>query len=507
MRIAFATSHYENLAIEYLSALVKLDGHETALFFEPALFHNFFCDSNFLHDRVFNFRSRLLKSLEEWKPDIIAFSVISDNYRWTLDIAREAKKLTGAKIVFGGVHPTSVPDRTLAEGTPDFIVAGDAEEAFPELARALAAGTDPSGIANVGGRSGGKTWLNPPRPLMKDLDRLPFPDKDLFYRECALLVKKSYMISASRGCNYSCSYCWNSMIRKVYPEGFFRRRSPENAAAELEWAKARYGIERVTFYDEVFTSDRDWLEKFLEIYRRRVGLPFFCCVHPDNIDEAVVKLLEDSGCGAVNIGLQTANEDTRRRILNRGGSNDQAARALDILGRSKLYVYSNIMLGLPGETEKDLEGTLLFCARHKADLPAIYWLRYYPGTRIIETAGGMGILTGEQIERINDSREYLPYATTGSTYKPDMARLGNLILLSGFLPVAWAETIVRRRLYRFLPAGNLLFPVIALTAWIKKYFKGKNSPFHYLSVTDYARFYLLYSWRLLRTSAARLFRS
>lgn len=506
MRIAFVTSHYENLAIEYLSALVKRDGHETALFFEPALFHNFFYDSNLLHDRFFNFRGRILDGLAAWKPDIVAFSVISDNYRWTLELARAARSRTGAKIVFGGVHPTSLPERTLAEGTPDFIVAGEGEGAFPELVNALAAGGDPSRIANVGGRSGGKAWLNPPRPLIKDLDSLPFPDKDLFFRECGLLVRKSYMMTASRGCSSSCSYCWNSMIRTVYPEGYFRRRSPENAIAELAWAKERYGIERVTFYDEVFTSDRAWLELFLALYREKIKLPFFCCVHPDNIDGPIVKLLEEAGCGAVNIGLQTANEDTRRRTLNRGGTNAAAALALDLLGRSRIYVYSNIMLGLPEETEKDVEETLLFCARHKADLPAIYWLRYYPGTRIIETARKMGILSDAQVEKINDSREYLPYATAGSTYKPDLARLGNLILLSGFLPVSWAETIVKRKLYRWLPAGNLLFPAIALTAWIKKYFKGKNSPFHYLSVTDYARYYLLYSWRLIRTYAVQSFR-
>lgn len=495
MRIAFVTSHYENLAIEYLSALVKRDGHETALFFEPALFHNFFYDSNFLHDRFFNFRAKILTKLAAWKPDVIAFSVISDNYRWTLEMAREAKRLTGARIIFGGVHPTSSPDRTLAEGTPDFIVVGEAEGAFPELINALAAGADPSAIANAGGRGAGGTWLNPPRPLIKDLDSLPFPDKDLFFDECALLVKKSYMITASRGCNSSCSYCWNSMIRTVYPEGFFRRRSPENTIAELAWAAARYGIERVTFYDEVFTSDKAWLERFLELYKEKIKLPFFCCVHPDNVDEGIVRLLEEAGCSAVNIGLQTANEDTRRRILNRAGTNASAAAALDTLGRSGIYVYSNIMLGLPGETERDAEETLLFCARHKADLPAIYWLRYYPGTRIVGTAEKMGILSGEQVKKINDSLEYLPYAITGSTFSPNIARLGNLILLSGFLPLAWAETIVRRKLYRFMPAGNLLFPAIALTAWFKKFLKGKSNPFHYLSVSDYLKLYATYIFR------------
>ena len=226
-------------------------------------------------------------------------------------------------------------------------------------------------------------------------------------------------------------------------------------------------------------------------------MPFFCCAHPDDIDEPVVALLEDSGCSAINIGVQTAVEETRRKVLHRGGGNAQIARALELLARSRIFVYSNIMIGLPGETERDLEETLGFCARHKADLPAIYWLRYYPGTRIVEIARRMGALTGEDEERILSSRDYLPYAISGNTFNSHAARIGNLILMSGFLPSALADLIVRKRLYRFMPKKNLLFPAIALTGWLKKLFKGKKNPFHYLSVADYARLYLIYAARLL----------
>ena len=136
---------------------------------------------------------------------------------------------------------------------------------------------------------------------------------------------------------------------------------------------------------------------------------------------------------------------------------------------------------------------MLFCARHKADLPAIYWLRYYPGTRIVDTARGVGVLSAEAVEKINASLKYLPYAITGSTFKPTSPAWATL--LSGFLPLSWAETIVKRKLYRFLPARNLLFPAIALGGWLKKTFRGKRNPFHYLSVADYLRLYAIYGWR------------
>lgn len=498
MRIGFVTSHYENLGIEYLSSALKAAGHEVKLYYEPALFHNFFYDSNFLHDRFFSFRERLLARLEKDKPDLVAFSVISDNYRWSAEMARAVRERCGAAIVFGGVHPTSVPEHVLRDRACDYVVVGEAEEALPELAAALASGRDPSGISNVGGWREGKPFLNPPRPLLVDLDSLPFPDKDLFYEECALMVRKSYMAVGSRGCRFACSYCWNSMTRKVYPGGYYRRRSPENLVAELVWARKRYGIERVTFYDEVFTSDPEWLGKFLELYAREVGLPFFCCVHPSEITEETVKLLEKAGCGAVNIGVQTTNEKLAMEALNRSASNAASARALGLLRNTGIYVYSNFMLGLPGQTLEDVENDLLFCARNKADLPAIYWLRYYPGTRILDHALAAGIMTEEQAEKIRESREYLPYAITGNTYNPAFAKLGNLILLSALLPVWLAELIVRRKLYRFLPSANFLFPAIALKAIAGRLLGRKKHPYHYLSLGDYLAYYAHYSLRLLR---------
>lgn len=495
MKIAFVTSHYENLGLEYLSARLKAEGREVRLFFEPGLFHNFFMERGLLH-RLFSFDSYLLAGMEKWKPDIVAFSVISDNYSWTLKMAREIKRRTGAVVVFGGVHPTSVPEFVLEDGVADYLVLGEGEDAFSELAGAVERKRDASAMDNIACVRDGKKIINRLRPPFCDLDALPFPDKDLFFGECPAAVRASYMVLGSRGCPNSCSYCWNSMTHRLYPGGvYFRRRSPRNVVAELRRAKARYGIRKVTFYDEVFTDDPVWLKTFLELYKADIGLPFFCCVHPDSVTPESVRLLSEAGCAAINIGIQTINETTRVNVLGRPGNNASVARAMELLRASKIFVYSNIMLGLPGEGEEEILNTLRFCAAHRADLPAIYWLRYYPGTRIVNLARERGILSAEQVEKINRSREYLPYASTGNTYSKNIQRLGNLILLTGVLPERLVNYIADKKLYRYFYSGNLLFPVILAVGWGKMLLRGKRNPFHYFGFRDYAAYYLRYAFK------------
>jgi len=375
----------------------------------------------------------------------------------------------------------------------DFVVVGEGEEAMLDLVNALESNSDLGSIPNIGFNNGDSVRVGPVRPPIADLDTLPLPDKDLFYHEYRGMVNNSYMILGSRGCAYNCSYCWNSVINKAYSGyRFFRKRTPKNIIAELIWAKERYKIKRVTFYDEVFTSDKKWLRELLWEYREKVGLPFFCCVHPSGVDEETIELLTDAGCGAVNMGIQTINTDTRKRLLGRSETNEQIQKAMNLLARTNIFVYTNIMLGLPGQTEEELLENLEFCNKYKADIPAIYWLRYYPGTRIVETARNAGLLSKQEVLAIEESAEYNPYAMKGSTYQKDMAKIGNLILVSNLLPERFVNFLTKHRLYRFAPARNLLFPAIFSIGLFKKLFQRKRMPFHYLSVSEYLAYYFFY---------------
>jgi radical SAM superfamily enzyme YgiQ (UPF0313 family) len=392
--------------------------------------------------------------------------------------------------VFGGIHPTSVPDRVLSEDAVDFVIRGEGEEPFLELVEALERGKSWARIENLCFKSDGKITVNPLRRPIADLDTLPFPDKDLFFQECNDLVRQSYMIVASRGCQNSCSYCVNSVLNRIYPDGrYMRRRSVDNVIQELAWAKERYGIRKVTFYDEIFTSDRAWLKDFLTRYRDTLRIPFFCCIHPSTLDEEVVSLLSGANCAAVNIGIQTVSEDLRKRILCRDGSNEEIVRALRLLRKTNIFTYGNVMLGLPAQTEQEVIDTLAFCAENKVDLASTYWLRYYPKTLIVDIARRMNVLSEADVERIETGKDYAPYAIQGSTYSKNLSRIGNLILFSGLMPPPLLRFIVKRRYDRYVPSRNLLFLAILLVGFFKKITQKKKYPFHYLGLFDYVKFY------------------
>lgn len=496
MRIGFVTSHYENLGIEYLCSYIKKHGfNDLKLYFEPALFHNFFLDKNYLYENFFNFKKEILEKIKKDSPDIVAFSVISDNYAWSLEMAKKIKEIKkDTVIVFGGIHPSSVPEYVIKDGYCDFAIIGEGEEAFLELLTHLKENKDPHQIKNLAFRDlKGEIRINKPRELISNLDTLPFPDKEIFYKECKIAIQNSYTIIGSRGCMFNCSYCWNSSIKKIYPHNFFRRRSIPNIIEELEYAKNKYGIKRVTFYDEVFSADKKWLFDFASEYKKKINLPYFCCVHPYHIDEDTVKALEDSGCGAVNIGIQTTSSKLWK-ILNRNQNIDKIKNALSVLRKSKIYVYSNYMIGLPNQSVSDLEKDFIFSANYKSDMPAIYWLRYYPNTEILKTALKLNILNKDQIKEINESKKYLPYAITGNTFNKNYSKIANLILLSGYIPKSFADIAVKYKIYKLMPSKNLLFPAIAIMGYLSL-LKGKKHNFHYLSITDYIKIYIKYIFK------------
>jgi hypothetical protein len=110
----------------------------------------------------------------------------------------------------------------------------------------------------------------------------------------------------------------------------------------------------------------------------------------------------------------------------------------------------------------------------------------------VDIARNNTVLTDDDIKKINESKSYSPYAISGNTYVRNISRLGNLILLSGVVPLPIMNFIIKRRLYRYMTSRNLLFPVIIFMGWMKKILKGKRYPLHYLNLGDYFRFYLFY---------------
>ncbi|MCK4248297.1 MAG: cobalamin-dependent protein, partial [Candidatus Omnitrophica bacterium] len=246
-KITFVCIGSESLGIEYLSSVLKQKGHKVNLVFDPSLFDDkYWLHIPFLY-KLFDKKKKIIDKIINSKPDFIAFSVITDTYQRCCQLAKELKKRSNAKIIFGGIHPTSVPEQVIMKQFVDYVVVGEGEDALLDLVE----GKQDAG--NIWFKNNNGIVKNEVRPLIKNLDEIPFPDKELFNKY--IPHNKSYSIMTSRDCPFNCHYCCNSILHRLY--GFLnRKRSPQNVLEELKWAKERFNFKQVFFLDDTFSSNK-----------------------------------------------------------------------------------------------------------------------------------------------------------------------------------------------------------------------------------------------------------
>jgi len=457
MHIAFVSSCEETLAVEYLAAALKQAGHTCTLCFDPQLFNDTYLYNRTL-SRLFDYTDFLIQELQQCHPDLIAFSVVSDNFPWASRLSKRIKQFLDVPIVFGGVHPTSVPEYVLRYSAADYVIMGEGEGAIVDLAENIKNPSICRTIPNICCTDGATIIQNDVRPLIEDLDRLPFPDKEIFYEKLPF-IRDGYICLSSRGCVNKCTFCNNSLYKdKIYvgKGRFFRRRSPQNVLAELIATKKKYHYQAVHFWDEIFISDRQWLFEFLEGYRREINVPFTCCIHVNFIDEEVVDLLKQSNCWQAIMGVQSLNEELKRTILNRRETNEKVRRAITLLRQHNILAICENMLGLPTQTEDDVVSMLKFYNETRPNRLSVYFLRYYPRTKIIDIALEQKILTPEDVETINIGLQARSFIQGGTLPIKSFARIQSYLTVLLTLPVWLNRFLINVKFYKIMPIFGML---------------------------------------------------
>lgn len=464
MKIAFLYRVHENLGIEYLSGMLRKAGHRTRLFFDPALFDDGFLPSRRLSG-FFDYSERIIKDVLDYRPGLVCFSVLTFDFLWACGLSRRIRERTDVPIVFGGMHPTFVPEEVLRNGDLDFVIRGEGEHALLDLVSALGQGNSPFGIENLCSRTNGDIVKNPLRPLVRNLDELPFPDKDL-YVDQDQCFREGYLLITGRGCPYNCSFCSNGALRSQYPgQRHVRRRSVDNVMAELLMAKERYGIRQVAIHDNDFCYQESWLEEFSGKYKDRINVPFYCLARPGSINDRVAKYLKSSGCIEVEIGVETLNEDIKERVLNRRESEEEVVRAIRTLKRHGLKCITDSLIGIPEQTEKDLTDLARFYVRERPGKTFLFSVSYLPKTRLVDIAREKGILNEQDVERIN--RGLAGYSFYLGKEKSEEKFLILFFLIS-VLPRWASDFIISRRVYSlfavpFFPFVYFLLQVLYLS--------------------------------------------
>lgn len=461
------------MGIECLSSNLKQNGFETKLFLDPILFS----ESGFLKNRflsnIFSFSKDILKNIINYNPDLLCFSVIADNYLWACEWAGGIKEHISIPIVFGGIHPTSIPEKVILGAFVDYVCVGEGDEAIVELAQALKDKKDTNSIKNIWSKKGGLIFKNDVRPLIPDLDALPFPDKGLYYSQ-APIFSDGYLISTSRGCPFKCAYCCNNVYYLLYKDTgkIIRRRTAGNIIEELRKVEVEYRPKFIHFVDDVFNFDRSWLSDFLGEYKRSIKLPFSCYIYPDLVDSGIAKLLKETGCFKIQMGLQVIDEKKRRSVLKRDSAQENISRAIDCFKQEGIYVTCDNIFGFPDEEEEELLSLAYFYNQHTPNHCETFWLRYYPKTEITKWA-----LDNRYIDdKINDKIENGNY-NLGLVRRPEYvvsnSYANQFILLLNIFPFLSKKLrlfVLKHKLYRFLPGLSGIALLII--------FKMFNNPRH-----------------------------
>ena len=215
------------------------------------------------------------------KPDVVAFSSTTHQYPYIESYARSLKdERPRLVLVVGGTHPTLVPDEVSACLAFDAVCVGEGEYPLRDLVERLQQGRDYADVQNLWVRRGDQVIRNPMRPLIANLDELPYVDRDLFDYEQMLAENHGWVdIMSGRGCPYNCSYCCNPGLKKRYRGlgHYVRFRSVAHIMGELRQLRDRYSgpsaVKTVNLQDDTFTLDRDWALRVLSRLPERVQLP------------------------------------------------------------------------------------------------------------------------------------------------------------------------------------------------------------------------------------------
>lgn len=350
----------------WLSAVLKQHGHE--------------CDIAGVN------YNEVEKTFQEFKPDIVAYTTFSGGHKTYLDWNRQLKQKYRFFSMFGGPHTTFSPEMVEEEGV-DAICRGEGFEAMPEFVNKLEKGADIANVKNWWVKVNGTIHKNEQRPLIKDLDILPPPDRSLYNKYKDYMLARTATVMTSQGCPFNCTYCHNHQLHKMRLKGdpVFRQRSVDHVIKELKELKRDYPkIEYLIFRDEILTVNKKWIKEFSEKYPREVGLPFYCLMRPEIIQADVIDNLIKAGLYYIGIGVESGNDFIRTEVLNRKMTKEQIINGLKILKDRNVKFSMYNIIGAPHETLETAMETWALTVKCKPTFCDAFLLTPYPKTEIYD---------------------------------------------------------------------------------------------------------------------------
>lgn len=331
-----------------------------------------------------------LKDLfQQEQPDIVGFSVLTFNILDCLEVTKVIGEVSpSTKICFGGFHPTLYPSETLMLPGVDFVVFGEGEITFTELASVLSqsSNNNEKSLAEIDGLGwkdvSGKPIINKPRKIIAKLDTLPMLAHDLIDLDkySVVLADDSKVASTqtSRGCPSKCTFCDIRLTR-------YRFRSAENVLAEIVFLKG-LGIKEIFIIDDTFTINKQRVMELCNLLiKEKVEIKFKMSSRVDTVDQEMLDKLAEAGCYRIHYGVESGSQRLLD-YLEKDVTLEQVVSAFEKTKRAGIETFAYMMIGIPTETKQDMDESMRFVNKLQPDHVNYSICTPFPKTKMYEMA-------------------------------------------------------------------------------------------------------------------------
>jgi len=374
------------LGILYIATILRNEGVEVAVLDQAAEAYSI---------------EETARWVEKQDPDILGFSALASSGKTAARIAQKVKENNPNIITVFGNYYATFNDKRILTTYPqvDIIVRGEGEETTRELVKTIEKKRSLKKVQGITFRQKNKIVATPDRPLIKNIDALPIPDRTLPNVEYhSTLVgaigapKKFTTLLSSRGCPYHCRFCGCQKI----VHGTWRPRSVEKTFEELQLL-ASEGYRQFLFVDDSFTINQKRIIKLCQkIVKERLDVEWICEGRVDYASYELMRSMVRAGCKIVYFGIESANQ----RILDyyQKQITPQQSRAAVKTARKAMMdiIVGSFIVGAPTETRQEIENTLKFAQEVPLDVPQYNILGVFPGMAIWDEFKEKGYLTKEQ---------------------------------------------------------------------------------------------------------------
>lgn len=377
----------------------------------------------------------LLGKIESESPLVVGLSALTSSLQSGVQLASAIRERMGREITIGMGGSHANVDLTFIKRFPvfDFQVVGEGEKAMLDIVNNV-----------ISGRKVSRVHIS---EQIRNLDDLPFPARHPINVRDYLPDDPHATMIASRGCPYNCLFCSiPGLGRKV------RFRSAGNIVDEMEKIYDDHNG-KYSFVDECFTLNRRLILDFCsELEARRLNAKWYAMTRADRVDEELIKRMARAGCVELFFGVESGNERIRKEVIHKHVSNEQIFKAIKWCRKFRIQATIFLMLGFPTETKKEINDTINFGARSKADTIGIHLTAPLPGSEIFVHAVEGGSLDRDVIDKyakgeLGDGfRDVWPIYIPKGSSRRELINAKKRAYRKFYLNPSW----VLRRLYRDL---------------------------------------------------------